>query len=204
MPAAKKVPPSARIEEGPDAGFAERMLALRTSRGLSLNQLAERCGLTKSFLSKVERKAAVPSITTAIKVSKALGVRVSQLLGETEDNSSILVVRKNQGDSFVTGTAGVRNTHQALAAGRSVKKMEPFLLRPSKSYDPSVYDSDNLFSVAGEHFCFVLSGIIEIEFQDRIVRLHEGDSIYFNSDITHKTRSAGDHQGELLVIVAPA
>lgn len=204
MPAAKKIAPKPDVEQAHDAGFAERMLALRTVRGLSLNQLAERCGLTKSFLSKVERKIAVPSITTAIKVSKALGVRVSQLLGESEENSSILVVRKNERDSFVTGPAGVRNTHQALAAARSEKKMEPFVLRPSRSYDPSVYDSDNLFSVAGEHFCFVLSGIIEIEFRDRIVRLHEGDSIYFNSELTHKTRSAGDDQGEILVVVAPA
>jgi transcriptional regulator with XRE-family HTH domain len=204
MPTAKKAVSKPGAEQRAEAGLAERMLALRTSRGLSLNQLADRCGLTKSFLSKVERKAAVPSITTAIKVSKALGVRVSHLLGEADDDSAILVVRKNAGDSFVTGTAGVRNTHQALAAGRSVKKMEPFLLRPSQSYDPSVYDSDRLFSVAGEHFCFVLSGVIEIEFQDRIVRLNEGDSIYFNSDLIHKTRSAGETQGELLVIVAPA
>lgn len=201
--AAPKAGPHVAEENDIESGFAERMIALRKARRLSLEKLAERSGLTKSFLSKVERKVAVPSITTALKVSKALGVRVAHLLGEEADDSAILVVRKGQGDRFITGSAGVRNTHEALAAGRSLKKMEPFLLRPASSYDPAVYDSDSVFSVAGEHFCHVVSGEIEIEFNDRIVRLTQGDSIYFDSSIPHRTRSSGVGIGEILVIVAP-
>ncbi len=72
------------------------------------------------------------------------------------------------------------NTHEALAADRATKLMEPFLLRPPVSYDASTYESDSVFSFPGEHFCFVVSGIVEIDFPDRIVRLEAGDSIYFD------------------------
>jgi transcriptional regulator with XRE-family HTH domain len=184
-----------------DTGFAERMFELRKRRRLSLDQLAEASGLTKSFLSKVERKLAVPSITTAIKVSKALGVRVSQLLGEPSEQP-ILVVRKGEGQRFVEGS-DLRNTHEALAAGRMSKRMEPFLLRPPHDYDPDIYHGNTMFSFAGEHFCYVVSGEIEIDFPDRIVRLSPGDSIYFDSSIPHRTHSSGKDVGELLVIVAP-
>ena len=187
-----------------EIGFAERMMELRKARRLSLEQLAEKSGLTKSFLSKVERNLAVPSITTAVKVSNALGVRVSHLLGETSEENQIVVVRKGQGSRFVSEGAGVPNTHEALAVARSVKKMEPFLLRPSHAYDPSIYDGDSVFSFPGEHFCFVVSGEIEIEFSDRIVRLYPGDSIYFDSSLPHRTRSSSAERGEILVVVAPS
>ncbi len=95
------------------------------------------------------------------------------------------------------------NTHEALAADRATKLMEPFLLRPPVSYDASTYESDSVFSFPGEHFCFVVSGIVEIDFPDRIVRLEAGDSIYFDSEIPHWTRSAKDAPAEILVIIAP-
>jgi len=202
VPARKRAAdPVARERE--DSGFAERMVALRKHRRLSLEQIAESSGLSKSFLSKVERKLAVPSITTAIKVAKALRVRVSELLGEPTQDSAILVVRKGQGQRFVVGDDQLANTHEALAAGRADKMMEPFLLRPPNKYDTATYDSDSVFSFPGEHFCFVVSGEIEIDFPDRIVRLQLGDAIYFDSSIPHRTRSIGDDKGEILVIVAP-
>jgi transcriptional regulator with XRE-family HTH domain len=184
------------------ASFAERLIAIRKQRKLSLDDIAEGSGLSKSYLSKVERKQAVPSITTVVKVAKTLRVRVSELLGEPPPDNPILVVRRSQGKKFVDG-GSVINTHEALAAGRATKLMEPFLLRPPKSYDATTYDSDSVFSFPGEHFCFVVSGEIEIDFPDRIVRLEPGDSIYFDSEIPHRTRSMNEMPGEILVIVAP-
>jgi mannose-6-phosphate isomerase-like protein (cupin superfamily) len=48
----------------------------------------------------------------------------------------------------------------------------------------------------------VVSGEIEIDFPDRIVRLEPGDAIYFDSAIPHRTRSINDTPGEILVIIA--
>lgn len=192
------------ILENDDAGFAERMLRIRRQRGMTLEELAKGSGLTKSFLSKIERKLAVPSITTALKVSRALGVRVAELLGEVSGREEILVVRRGEGRRFIIGDGSVQNTHEALAAGRAVKKMEPFLLRPAHEYSTGVYDSDAIFSVKGEHFCYVTSGLIDIDFPEQTIRLAEGDSIYFDSSIPHRTRSAGPELGEILVIVAPS
>jgi transcriptional regulator with XRE-family HTH domain len=198
-PALLKDAKSEEIDEV--ASFAERLIAIRKQRRLSLDEIADASGLSKSYLSKVERKQAVPSITTVIKVAKTLRVRVSELLGEPPPDSPILVVRRHQGKKFVAG-GSITNTHEALAANRAVKLMEPFLLRPPKSYDASTYDSDSAFSFPGEHFCFVVSGEIEIDFPDRIVRLAPGDSIYFDSDIPHRTRSTDGTPGEILVIIA--
>jgi transcriptional regulator with XRE-family HTH domain len=199
---AHHAPPGASAQ-AEAAGFSERLMAVRRNRRLTLDQIAQMSGLSKSYLSKVERKQAVPSITTVIKVAKALDMRVSELLGEPPPEVPILVVRKGTGREFVAG-GEVFNTHYALAADRAVKIMEPFLLRPPHGYDAATYDSDTAFSFQGEHFCYALSGLIEIDFPDRLVRLAPGDSIYFDSKIPHRTRSVGDQPGEILVVIATA
>ena len=51
-----------------------RLKPLRKDRGWTLEVLAERTGLTKSYLSKVERGLSVPSIAVAMKLAGALGV----------------------------------------------------------------------------------------------------------------------------------
>ncbi|PJR06984.1 helix-turn-helix domain-containing protein, partial [Sinorhizobium meliloti] len=58
-----------------------RLRALRRQQSLSLEQLGERTGLTKSYLSKLERGLSEPSISTVLRLAEAYGVGVSQLVG---------------------------------------------------------------------------------------------------------------------------
>ena len=53
--------------------------AVRQQRGMTLEQLADATGLTKSYLSKVERQRSTPSIAVAMKLARALDVDVAQL-----------------------------------------------------------------------------------------------------------------------------
>ena len=58
-----------------------RLRTLRRQQSLSLEQLGERTGLTKSYLSKLERGLSEPSISTVLRLAEAYGVGVSQLVG---------------------------------------------------------------------------------------------------------------------------
>ncbi|MGD7085980.1 helix-turn-helix domain-containing protein, partial [Ralstonia pseudosolanacearum] len=73
--------------------MAVRLKPLRKDRGWTLEVLAERTGLTKSYLSKVERGLSVPSIAVAMKLAGALGVPAETLFGEPAAASAITVVR---------------------------------------------------------------------------------------------------------------
>ncbi|MGK9522668.1 helix-turn-helix transcriptional regulator, partial [Salmonella enterica subsp. enterica] len=55
--------------------------------GVTLESLAEKSGMTKSYLSKVERGLNTPSIAAALKLAKALNVKVEELF--SEDNVSL-------------------------------------------------------------------------------------------------------------------
>ncbi len=65
----------------------------RRRAGLTLEALAEDTGLTKSYLSKVERGISTPSIAVALKIARALDADVSQLFSDTPDNSVMAIER---------------------------------------------------------------------------------------------------------------
>jgi transcriptional regulator with XRE-family HTH domain len=180
-----------------DLSFGRRVRYLRRQRSLSLEQLSEATGLNKSYLSRIERELAIPTITTALKVTKAFGIGIGQLLGESAGDLDICVVRKGEGKPFMKYAGGKDGgNYLSIAAARTYKKMEPFLMSPSTEFQ-----SDTPFSFLGEHFVYVLSGRFEIEFPDRTVQLDEGDAIYFDSHIPHRTRSVGKQRAQVLSVV---
>jgi len=68
-------------------GFGASVRHLRETRGWSQEVLAERADLNRSYLGEVERGEASPSLATAVKISSALGFRLSELLARAEGGS---------------------------------------------------------------------------------------------------------------------
>lgn len=53
---------------------------IRVKKGMSISELAKKAGISKSIISKVERKEVIPSLITLCKISKALGVNLEELI----------------------------------------------------------------------------------------------------------------------------
>src|SRR5262245_37175041 len=179
---------------GPRIGA--RMAFLRRQRGISLEELAQKSGLTKSFLSKLERDLSVPSISTAMALAQAFGLTVSQLMGEREYDDAICVVRKGDRRSLMRRGSEIGYEYEMLAAAKSYKLMEPYIMRP-----PLKFQDEQRFEHAGQKFLFVLSGTLEVEFAGRPIRLNAGDAVYFDSNVPHRSRSLKGKVAEALVIV---
>jgi len=60
--------------------LGETVRARRKDAGLSQEKLAERAGLSTVFISRVERGKESPSVDNLVKISRALGVRVRELV----------------------------------------------------------------------------------------------------------------------------
>lgn len=178
-----------------DATMAMRLKLLRKHKGWTLDQLAEKSGLTKSYLSKVERGLSVPSIAVALKLSHAMQVDVEQLFSDSYQQAAVTITRA--GDPGSAGAMPPLPHFASIAAGVAPKKMLPFMVYPAPDFVASAFKEH-----AGEEFLFVHQGTIEIEFPQETVQLQTGDSVYFNALIPHRTRSIGAQQAQLLVIVS--
>ncbi|HJV51150.1 MAG TPA: XRE family transcriptional regulator [Noviherbaspirillum sp.] len=173
-----------------------RLKILRRQMGWSLEAMARQTGLTKSYLSKVERGLSVPSIAVALKLSKALRVDVEELFSESRNSVAMAITRS--ADRTPMGDPEGRDSRvEGIAASVAPKRMLPFAVYPPQDFVASSFKEHE-----GEEFLFVHKGSIEIEFPSETVRLKTGDSIYFNALIPHRTRSIGRTQAEVLVVIS--
>lgn len=71
------------VTTGLAAEFGERVNAWRTRSNLTLTQLAERAGMSKTGVWEIEKGLSMPGIDTALKLAGALGVPVGELIEGT-------------------------------------------------------------------------------------------------------------------------
>ena len=193
-----------RLSEGEDCyarstdeGWVHRMAALlrahRRRAGLTLEALAVRTGLTKSYLSKVERGIRTPSIAVALKIAGALDADVSQLFSGNPDDTVVTIERRSQ-RARVEGSDG-RAVYDPVATRMVGKSMQPFVVHPT------VHPETDYMEHPGEEFIYVTAGVVEVSLSDQVIRLEEGDSLYFDANTPHRVRSVSSDRAVLIVVV---
>ncbi len=161
--------------------------AVRKQRGLTLDALAAQTGLTKSYLSKIERRCSTPSIAVAIKVAKALDVDVGRLFSDEAAQEKITL------DRAAAAREGER--YRVLAPSLLGKSMSPFVVRPMQK--PGDYPAP---THTGQEFIFVHAGNIALDYGDQRYTLGPGDSAYFDASVSHHLRAIGDERAEVVVV----
>jgi len=183
-------PPTAAVER--DDQLGRRIRALRTERGHTLTGLAARVGITRSFLSSVERGVAYPSILVLRSIAAALEVPVFLLFTAPESNG--IVVRKEA--RKVIRPPGAALSYELLSPDIR-RKMEMIIVRLKPGVDGSAMAHD------GEECALVLKGRVVITVGDVDYELNQGDSIYYDSGLPHKARALGDEHAEIVSAITP-
>ncbi|MCA9878170.1 MAG: helix-turn-helix domain-containing protein, partial [Thermomicrobiales bacterium] len=93
--------PAADTAEADASGFdlpqlGARVRALRLGQGLSLDEAAQRTGVSRSMLSAVERGEKAPTVLVLHRVATGLGSNITRILGEEQTAPVVLVRRAAQ------------------------------------------------------------------------------------------------------------
>jgi transcriptional regulator with XRE-family HTH domain len=182
--------PVAAIQRDDELG--RRIRTLRTERGLTLTGLAARVGITRSFLSSVERGVAYPSLLVLRSIAAALEVPVFMLFTAPEANG--MVVRK--GARKVIRPPGAPVSYELVSPDLR-RKIEMIIVRLKPGLDSAAMAHE------GEECALVLSGRVAITVGDVEYELDEGDSIYYDSGLPHKARAVGDEPAEIVSAITP-
>ncbi len=170
---------------------------LRKQNQLTLEELARLTGLTKGYLSKVERSDKAPPYSTLNKIAGAMGVAVTNILGqdiEPLEDVRIVFKKKDQG-SIINATSQLTGyDYEVLGAEKPGKNMEPFII-----YSP--FDIKKMYSHQGEEFIYILDGKLEFVYGERTFIMEQGDNVYFDSCVPHGGRSLGEKKAKLLVVI---
>lgn len=169
---------------------------LRVASDLTLAAVAERTGLSKGVLSRIERGLISPSITTLAKIADALDVQISAFFQEEGvARISFLPVAKR---SFVRQHGAAWNTFAPLTEeGYGRKLFNPFLVRLTRRGFKPISNT-----VPGDQFIFVLAGSMDYEYAGTTYRLNPGDALFFRGEVPHGPVALHSPTVEYLMILA--
>jgi transcriptional regulator with XRE-family HTH domain len=180
-----------------ERSIARNIKTLRLNKKMSLDELSKLTGLTKGYLSKIERSNKAPPLSTLNKIALTLGVDVTFLMKEDTEkikDTKLTIIRKDKGKKVITKGALYGYEYEAIAYNKQGKNMEPFIITPA-------LDKEVIFQHDGEEFMYVLEGTHEFTYDGRKYILKKGDSIYFDSRIPHSGRSLGNKKAKILTVI---
>jgi transcriptional regulator with XRE-family HTH domain len=188
---AREAVPATKIA---DLWLGQHLRGLRKMHELSLEQLAERCGLSVGALSQIERGLTSPTMRSLRRLSEVFNVPMSQLFheGEYPPVEELGRIVRAQGRRVLSlNTTGVQKELLTPAVSGA---LEIYLvtIAPGGSSGPELYTHK------GEEGGYVMSGEMVLEIEDRTFTLKTGDSFRFKSQTPH--RFANQTQAETVVV----
>jgi transcriptional regulator with XRE-family HTH domain len=180
----------------PESQIGKNIKALRLSQQLTLEALAAKAGITKGYLSKVENSDKAPPVSTLLVIAKALGVTMSQLLGEESPAVRCSVVKKSERKLMARNGTIFGYSYETLAHHYFNKKMEPYILTiPAASKESAIFQHE------GEEMMLVVEGTMLFYHGGEEYIVDTGDCVYFDSSIPHYGIAADDRDVKCVMVI---
>ena len=189
-------------ERHPLGTLGAEIRALRKTQNMTLEQLAEACGLSSGFLSLVERDRKRPSLATLQRISAAFGVEIGWFFRPYSSDDPVeraYVVRKDYRRridySRLAGTEYLGEIDYLLSP-----TIEGALALTMMTFRPGGHSGDDALTHEGEEAGYILSGQLTLEIEGQTLVLEPGDSFGFPGSLPH--RYVNDGTEELRIILA--
>lgn len=170
---------------------------LRVKRGLSLERLAQKSGVSRAMLGQIELGKSTPTINIVWKISKALDVPFSALISERAQASTVVLPANKA--KVLRSSDGVFSS-RALFPFDSPRKVEFYELRLAAG---AAEHSDPHAPGTNENLV-VTQGNIVLELGNEHHELGTGDAILFEADVPHVYRNAGKGEAVMYLVMTYA
>ena len=175
--------------------IGEKLRLLRLQRNLTQEEVADRCELSKGFISQVERNLASPSIATLTDMLECLGCSLREFFSETGDEKTVF--EKN--DMFVKeDEETLRGSITWLVPSAQKNEMEPILVDLGEGGQ-----TQDMPPHEGEEFGYVLNGAITLHVGGKQFRVRAGESFCLHPGAAHFIRNEGKRKAQFLWVSTP-
>lgn len=188
---------NSQIAEAERVDVGERLREIRRLRRATLKTVADRAGLSESFLSQVERGRANASVGSLKRIAAALGVNVADLF---EPNGSAgrrpRVLRREARPNLAFGTLG----RKFMLTPRPLEHLQVIVgeLDAGGSTGDEPYTHGD-----SEELLVVLEGVLSLQLGSEMYELSSGDSIDYRSSTPHRLVNIGGDPAEVMWIISP-
>lgn len=172
--------------------IGKKLKNYRTQNGLTLEELASRCELTKGFLSQIENDITSPSIATLQDIVEALGIDLSSFF--KDDKEEQIVFTKD--DFFIDERE--KSVINWIVPNAQKNEMEPILLELDKTGE-----SNEILPHEGEEFGYVLEGKVTLYYGKEKLVLGKGQTFYIEGNKTHRLVNEHNQKAKLIWVCTP-
>ncbi|MEX1173882.1 MAG: cupin domain-containing protein, partial [Chloroflexota bacterium] len=175
--------------------LGERLRVARLGQGLTLRQAADRSGLSRTFISQVERGQVSPSVASLTRIAEALEIHLAELF--------LPSVQRTEG--LVRATERVRMTLRPGEHWDEVlsPSLHGKLLVLQSTILPGAGSGSAYDHPADEECVLVLSGKLEVRVNDEVHELTAGDALTYSSRRPHAWQNTGDQDVVAIWIITP-
>ena len=167
---------------------------LRIINGLTQEELADRCELSKGFISQVERDLASPSISTLSDLLQCLGTDLKNFFNEAIDEDVVF----KADDVFVKEYKDEGSIINWIVPNSQKNDMEPIIIEltpDGKSYIDDPHE--------GEEFGYVLNGSIVLHIGNKKYRVKKNESFYYKPNAVHYIENKTKSNAKVLWVSTP-
>lgn len=174
--------------------LGEKLKKLRLQQGMTLQDVADSTGYSKALISRIENDSVSPSISSLVKISTALSVKLNELFAAIEE-AATSIVRKNKG-RISTLSGGKVKVESLFEQGRKMRIAVT-------TFDAGGVVKQDEAPEGGEEWWHMLKGTLEASIGERDYQLREGDSMYAPSSLPRRWRNPGKVKASALVAIIP-
>lgn len=175
--------------------IALRIKQTRKQSQLSLEKLASLSGVSRATISKIERGESLPSTTVLAKLSKALGLSMTELVAQQAEDDIVLLKADQQPLILDPRSNYKRRCLSPILPGRgidwSISELQPNQKTP-------------LFHAhrqGTEEYLYVLNGSLQVHIGHHQYIMSEGDSIFYKAAASHAFENLTDQVARYMVII---
>lgn len=174
--------------------IGNKIRSLRIEKNLTQEELANRCELSKGFISQIENDLTSPSIATLIDILEILGTNLMEFFNDKTDEKIVFTHE----DMFTKDNTELKFNFMWLVPNSQKNSMEPILLtlEPNGRY---IEEEPH----EGEEFGYVLMGSIILHLGDKSYKVKKGESFYFKPRENHYIANAGKSTAKVIWISTP-
>lgn len=188
-------PGSPELPDSTELG--SKIKARRKAQGLSIRELAARCGMSIGMISQIEQSKSTPSLRSLRLISEALHVPVSALFHQAPVSIP--------DDRYIVR----RDKRQVLKLNGSVLKelMSPASLQHLEIFNvelrPGAESSAEAYSHSGEKAGIIIEGCLELWLSGERFELMAGDTCQFAGSIPHRYANHGSETCRVIWVLTP-
>ena len=184
--------------EGGKESLGDRIRRVRELRGLTIQDLSSRTGISIDTLGRIEASTVIPALGQLVRLGKALDMKMGYFISPGVDKTMTVihkherrpVSRYGEAKSMLYGYS-----YESLAPDKADRLMEPFVV----TLVPT--DIEEFSTHAGQEFLYVLEGEAKVQVGEHADLLKPGDAAYYDSSQPHFVRCAGTTPAKVLAVL---